>query len=400
MGCHVLGYTIKKGSHPGSWTDSALTPAQVQYACDDAWLSRNIGVALKALFVTHTPAVKPALVRSIATPAVPGSWASATPGAPFVFRAESKRVEQKERRACQSRRPFLFDLQEAIRTRKHLRTRRCVIPRPPIASSRNTSLTHTDIESHRQVEIVHQPPRTPGEEASTAGVPPRLKPPPFAVPSQTRAASEYGPHAAKGSRPVHRPDAALQAQPFTVSTQATRLQDPAPTGTRSAANSHPHASCQVSPQIPTTQIATPSHPTIAQRLAASMELDSGHHLTISCKRRTRPRGHGCVWKRTGARGASDSNSCSDRGSRPTSPRTATAHGCTSSDRLDALPLPRAAQEPAARRQAYGARVQGGGRMFAGAVKASQGRHSPSAVPESGSPWVPRLCTSLLQRNVL
>eukprot|EP00892_Ulva_mutabilis_P009420 jgi/Ulvmu1/6850/UM031_0055.1 len=96
MGARVLGYTIQKGRHCGDWEHSALTPDQLQYACDDAWLSQKLGLELKNRCIASTAAA-----------------------AALMLPADNTAAEQAQggsTRRC----PHMFDLDEAARQRKHI----------------------------------------------------------------------------------------------------------------------------------------------------------------------------------------------------------------------------------------------------------------------------------------
>jgi len=48
LASRLLGYTIRKGKHTGTWELPPYTPAQLRYACEDAWLSREIALIVLA----------------------------------------------------------------------------------------------------------------------------------------------------------------------------------------------------------------------------------------------------------------------------------------------------------------------------------------------------------------
>lgn len=55
MAANLLGFRISKSAQCSNWAKEKLTPQQVNYAATDAWVSRELYLALSELGLTSTP---------------------------------------------------------------------------------------------------------------------------------------------------------------------------------------------------------------------------------------------------------------------------------------------------------------------------------------------------------
>lgn len=113
LASRLLGYTIRKGKHTGTWELPPYTPAQLRYACEDAWLSREIALIVQLLLQLEGRSIADGIAGAV----LPLTW---LPGAAPGGVGNSCRPQPAHAQLSGGKAPrchlHLIDLEDSLRT--------------------------------------------------------------------------------------------------------------------------------------------------------------------------------------------------------------------------------------------------------------------------------------------